>query len=126
MTAPLSTARLVNFVARNLSLPIKLFFILHLASDYVGTISPTSGPSMLPTAGVSGDVIFTSKRYARGNGIQFGDLVEYKHPMVPTERGMKRVMGLPGDFVREDGGVGRGDRMIQVVSSGQPTQIMIS
>ena len=126
MTAPLSTARLVNFVARNLSLPIKLFFILHLASDYVGTISPTSGPSMLPTAGVSGDVIFTSKRYARGNGIQFGDLVEYKHPMVPTERGMKRVMGLPGDFVREDGGVGRGDRMIQVVSSGQYTQIMIS
>ena len=126
MTAPLSTARLVTFVARNLSLPIKLFFILHLASDYVGTISPTSGPSMLPTAGVSGDVIFTSKRYARGNGIQFGDLVEYKHPMVPTERGMKRVMGLPGDFVREDGGVGRGDRMIQVVSSGQYTQIMIS
>ena len=28
---------------------------------------------------------------------------------------VKRVMGLPGDFVREDGGVGSGDRMIQVV-----------
>ena len=126
MTPPLSIARLATFIARNLALPVKLFFILHLASEYVGTISPTTGPSMLPTAGVSGDVIFTSKRYARGNGIQFGDLVEYKHPMVPTESAMKRVMGLPGDFVREDGGLGRGDRMIQVVSSRRYTQIVIS
>ena len=126
MTPALSPARLVTFVAQNLTLSLKLFFIFHLATEYVGTISVTSGPSMLPTVRVSGDYIFTSKRYARGNGIQFGDLVEYKHPMAPTESVMKRVMGLPGDFVREDGGIGRGDRMIQVVSIGQYTQIMIS
>ena len=36
--------------------------------------------------------------------------------MEPAEGVAKRVMGLPGDFVREDGGLGRGDRMIQVVS----------
>lgn len=126
MAPPHSLPRLAAFLRRNLTLPLKLFFILHLASEYAGTISPTTGPSMLPTVGVSGDVIFTSKRYARGNGIEFGDLVEFNHPMVPSEAALKRVMGLPGDFVREDGGLGRGDRMIQVVSSGRYTQIVIS
>ena len=81
---------------------------------------------MLPTLSVSGDVVYTSKRYARGNGIKFGDLVEYKHPMVPAEAALKRVMGLPGDFVREDGGLGSGDRIIQVVSRGRHTQSVIS
>ena len=38
--------------------------------------------------------------------------------MVPAEAALKRVMGLPGDLVREDGGLGSGDRMIQVVSRG--------
>ncbi len=70
---------------------------------------------MLPTMTVHGEVVYTSKRYARGNGIEFGDLVEFKHPMVPAAAVVKRVMGLPGDFVREDGGLGTGDRMIQVV-----------
>lgn len=64
-----------------------------------------------------GDWLYTSKRYARGNGIGFGDVIEFKHPMASGEFVVKRVMGLPGDFVREDGGVGSGDRMIQVVST---------
>ena len=101
---------------RRFALPyLKLFFVLHLASEWTGIVSPTVGPSMLPTLTVSGDIIYTSKRYARGNGIEFGDLIEFKHPMEPGVGVVKRVMGLPGDFVREDGGVGSGDRMIQVV-----------
>ena len=69
---------------------------------------------MVPTLTVSGDIVYTSSRYARGNGIEFGDVIEFKHPMEPAAGVVKRVMGLPGDFVREDGGLGRGDRMIQV------------
>ena len=42
--------------------------------------------------------------------------------MEPAAGIVKRVMGLPGDFVREDGGVGRGDRMIQVASGRRFTQ----
>lgn len=121
--------RLAAFIRRNIYfplLPLKLFFILHLTSEYVGTVSFTSGPSMLPTVKILGDAIYTSKRYARGNGIQFGDLVEYRHPLVPTQAGLKRVMGLPGDFVREDGGLGSGDRMIQVVSRWRYTPSVIN
>ena len=46
--------------------------------------------------------------------------------MVPAAAALKRVMGLPGDFVREDGGLGSGDRMIQVVSRGRYPQSVIS
>ena len=103
---------------RKIALPfLKGFFVYHLASEWTGSVSPTAGPSMLPTLTVSGDIIYTSKRYARGNGIEFGDLIEFRHPMEPGVGVVKRVMGLPGDFVREDGGVGSGDRMIQVVST---------
>ena len=42
--------------------------------------------------------------------------------MEPRAGILKRVMGLPGDFVREDGGVGSGDRMIQVLSRRRFTQ----
>lgn len=69
---------------------------------------------MLPTIAVWGDVVYTSKFYARGNGIKVGDLVEFKHPLVLREAAIKRVMGLPGDFVRTDGGLETGEKMIQV------------
>ena len=72
---------------------------------------------MLPTLTVWGDAVYTSKRYKRGNGIKLGDLVDFKHPMVLGEGAIKRVMGMPGDFVRADGGIGDGKRMIQVGSS---------
>lgn len=43
-----------------------------------------------------------------------GDVVDFHHPMVRGVFGMKRVMGMPGDFVVKDGGEGKGDMMIQV------------
>ena len=115
-------SRFGALIHRNLAPYVKLFSILHLASEWIGFIGPASGPSMVPTITVWGDWIYTSKRYARGNGIEFGDIVEFKHPMVPAAAIVKRVMGLPGDFVREDGGVGTGDRMIQVVQRWPFTQ----
>ncbi len=122
MALPYNLSRFGGLLRRNLAPPFKLFFILHLASEWTGSVSTTTGPSMVPTSAVSGDIIYTSKRYARGNGIEFGDVIEFKHPMEPAAGIVKRVMGLPGDFVREDGGVGRGDRMIQVASGRRFTQ----
>lgn len=43
-----------------------------------------------------------------------GDVIDYHHPMVRGVFGMKRVMGMPGDFVVKDGGEGKGTMMIQV------------
>lgn len=43
-----------------------------------------------------------------------GDVVDFHHPMVRGVFGMKRVMGMPGDFVVKDGGEGKGEMMIQV------------
>ena len=94
------------------TLLLKLGLICHFTLSNIGTITPTSGPSMLPTISVRGDIIYTNKFYARGNRIKVGDLVDFKHPMVVGEQGCKRVMGLGGDFVW-DWGEGRG-RMIQV------------
>lgn len=43
-----------------------------------------------------------------------GDVVDFHHPIVRGVYGMKRVMGMPGDFVVKDGGEGKGEMMIQV------------
>lgn len=43
-----------------------------------------------------------------------GDAVAFHHPMVRSAAAMKRVMGMPGDFIVKDGGERRGKMMIQV------------
>lgn len=43
-----------------------------------------------------------------------GDVVDFRHPMEQGAGGIKRVMGMPGDFVVKDGGEGRDKKMIQV------------
>lgn len=54
---------------------------------------------MLPTISVSGDRVLLSKYNRRGRGVQVGDLVAFKHPLVPEAEALKRVAGMPGDFV---------------------------
>ena len=44
-----------------------------------------------------------------------GDVVEYHHPLVRGVSAVKRVMGMPGDYVVKDGGEGEGKMMIQVL-----------
>ena len=48
-----------------------------------------------------------SKYHRRGRGIAVGDMVSVRHPVMPEEGAIKRVLGLPGDFVGRDtpGGV---------------------
>lgn len=57
---------------------------------------------MVPTLSAKGDWIYISKWYRRGRGIHVGDLVDFEHPMVPGMGAVKRVVGMPGDFVMRD------------------------
>lgn len=54
---------------------------------------------MLPTFSVDGDWIAADMRYRLGRGIKVGDLVLYKIPIFTKEHGVKRVIGMPGDYV---------------------------
>ena len=70
---------------------------------------------MLPTANVRGDVYWISTYYRRGRGIKAGDLISFRHPLVPGEGASKRVLGMPGDWIAVDAGnVGGEGRMMKV------------
>jgi inner membrane protease subunit 1 len=93
---------------------VKYFCFAHLFWEYGYSIGPAEGPSMLPTFEVSNEWILISKLYRYGRGIQVGDLVNYKIPIEPHAEGIKRVVGLPGDYVLIDSPDSGSDAMIQV------------
>ena len=95
-------------------LAVKGFFIAHFVTTYVGHVALTDGPSMLPTINVRGVSVCIDNSFSRGRGIKVGDVVDFHHPMVRGAGAIKRVMGMPGDFVVKDGGEGKGKTMIQV------------
>lgn len=72
-----------------------------------------SGPSMLPGWSVWGEGAIISHFYRRGRNIQLGDLVRFKIP-INDEYAIKRVLGLPGDYVMADTPDSGSDAMIQV------------
>src|SRR6266566_4672708 len=87
--------------------------LTHVFLTYMYTIRPTYGISMMPTLDQAGNWILISKRHRRGRRIGVGDLVSFKHPLLEI-RAVKRVVGMPGDFVLSGTpGVG-GERMVQV------------
>lgn len=57
---------------------------------------------MLPTMNATGDWLLLSKRYRRGRDIVVGDMVSFKHPVDEDTFSVKRVIGMPGDFVLRD------------------------
>ncbi|KAI5790137.1 peptidase S24/S26A/S26B/S26C [Geopyxis carbonaria] len=89
-------------------------FFLHLFWDKFYCCGDSVGVSMLPTFAVSGDWVFTSKLHCYGRGCKVGDVVSYVHPLNgPGVNVMKRIIGMPGDFVVRDPTDGTGD-MLQV------------
>ena len=72
---------------------------------------------MLPTFEVLGEWLVVSKLQRFGRGIRVGDVVAYNIP-INDEVGVKRVLGLAGDYVLmdtpADGRGGGGGGMIQV------------
>ncbi|KAK3651635.1 hypothetical protein LTR56_004364 [Elasticomyces elasticus] len=68
-----------------------------------------------------GESVVVSKWFRRGRGLRVGDLVSFKHPINMGENAVKRILGMPGDFVAVggargagQGGEGGGGRMLQV------------
>ena len=93
---------------------LTVLLFLHIEWNYFYEYGPCDGISMMPTINSYGDSVLISKYYRRGRGIEVGDLVSFAHPINPQERAVKRIVGLPGDFVgRDTPGVGEG-MMIQV------------
>ncbi|MCJ1290692.1 hypothetical protein MMC34_002234 [Xylographa carneopallida] len=92
----------------------KLFFGLHLFTEYVAQTKLTAGYSMLPTLNVENDWVYVSCFYRRGRGVRVGDLVTFRHPMFPGTGACKRVLGLPGDFVLRDTPGSDSGMMVQI------------
>ena len=93
---------------------IKFVFAVHFFTTHVGHIALTEGPSMLPTIGVRGVQVYIDNTYSRGRGLKVGDVVDYDHPIVQGVRAIKRIAGMPGDFVVKEQEDGKGKMMVQV------------
>ena len=68
---------------------------------------------MLPTFEVLGEWLLVSRRHSYGRGVEVGDLVAYNIPINETV-GVKRILGLPGDYVLLDTPGSGSNAMIQV------------
>lgn len=75
------------------------FALTHVVWTYGFSIGFGWGPSMLPTFLATNEWFVTDKRYRRGRGVEVGDCVVYAIPVDPGEEGLKRVLGMPGDYV---------------------------
>ncbi|ROW09180.1 hypothetical protein VPNG_05691 [Cytospora leucostoma] len=91
----------------------KVLAAAHLFWVYGYDWGRVSGPSMLPGWSVWGEGAIISHWYRRGKGIQNGDLVRFKIP-INDEVAIKRVLGLPGDYVLINTPESGSDAMIQV------------
>lgn len=83
-------------------------------AEYVGSRAETYGPSMLPTLAVQNDMVWIASKYRYGRGVEVGDMVSFGHPCMPGQLAMKRVAGMPGDFVMRDVYQDGNDTMLQV------------
>lgn len=92
----------------------KMALLLHVFLEHVYTIKGTKGASMLPTMAQFGDGVLVDQQCRRGRHVEVGDIVDVKHLFVMGDGAIKRVLGMPGDFVlRDTPGKGQG-MMIQV------------
>ncbi|KAL2262448.1 hypothetical protein VTK26DRAFT_1297 [Humicola hyalothermophila] len=80
---------------------LKFVAFVHLVWEYGVSMAPASGPSMLPTFSVWGEWLLVSKLHRHGRGVAVGDVVAYSIP-INDEVGVKRVLGLEGDYVLMD------------------------
>ncbi|TKA23214.1 hypothetical protein B0A50_07607 [Salinomyces thailandicus] len=89
----------LHLAVRGLLFLLAAILSLHIFMEYFYTFISAWGISMLPTIASSGDWLLISKYYRRGRELGVGDVVSYKLPLRPGEAGVKRILGMPGDFV---------------------------
>jgi inner membrane protease subunit 1 len=86
------------------------FILGHFITNHFYVLTSPYGASMLPTIYLSHEIVLISRRYSHGHAIRVGDVVCALHPLMPEGSAViKRVLGMPGDFVCEGG-----ERMVQV------------
>lgn len=94
---------------------LQTFCLVHYVVANFWSIERARGPSMLPTMSVWGDWILHDHTCRLGRGVGVGDLVSYKLPIVDGQIGVKRIIGMPGDYVLLGTPGERGqDKMVQV------------
>jgi inner membrane protease subunit 1 len=62
----------------------------------------SEGPSMYPTMSSTLSYTIYLRRHRHGKNIQVGDVVVFENPVFLRERAIKRVIGMPGDYVVRD------------------------
>ena len=96
--------------------------LAHVGFTHVVSAAPGWGPSMLPTFLVDGQWFVVDRRCRRGRGVAVGDCVLYAIPVVSPgttgggTEGVKRVVGLPGDYVLLNSPGAKSEAMMQVSS----------
>lgn len=90
---------LLQQTARFLIYALAVCLGLHISMEYFYVLEGAYGISMLPTIASSGDWLLISKYYRRGRELGVGDVVSYKIPTRQGEYAVKRIIGMPGDFV---------------------------
>ena len=76
--------------------------VYHFTFTYVAEISACYGESMIPTISLYGDWVLINKWYRHGRGVKVGDVVDFIKPTDPSFSVVKRIIGMPGDFVVSD------------------------
>ncbi|KAL2107056.1 hypothetical protein VUR80DRAFT_5776 [Thermomyces stellatus] len=111
-------ARLSYLEAFRLAVTVgKTAALFHVITHYGIVTTGVEGASMLPTVHIMGQTAVISSRYRHGRGVQVGDLVTYDIPISRNTCGLKRVVGMPGDYVTiqaPQAPNGAGDTMMQV------------
>jgi signal peptidase I len=98
------------FVLVGLTYPVGIVHYVR-ANFFEAFLVPTASesPNVLP-----GDRILVNKVRMRGRVPERGDVIAFRHPTVPGQNWIKRVIGLPGDTVEV--------RANQVIVNGKPLE----
>src|ERR1700751_2488369 len=94
-TAPVLAVWLRDLI---ISLAISAFIIVFLYQPV-----KVEGTSMMPSLDDQ-EPIFVNKFVYRWEPIERGDIVVFRYPRDPSKSYIKRVIGVPGDEIRIDGG----------------------
>ncbi|TYI81563.1 hypothetical protein E1A91_D05G161900v1 [Gossypium mustelinum] len=73
--------------------------LLYVTNKYLGTVTITYGPSMLPTLNVTGSMLLVERISTRIGKLRPGDVVIFRSPEAPRKIVCKRLIGLEGDQI---------------------------
>jgi len=88
---------LANIVEWIVSITAAIILSLFIR-QFVFTAAVVSGPSMEPTL-QDGDRVIVNRLSIRLGAPTYGDIVAFPYPANPLDKHIKRIIGVPGDFV---------------------------